>query len=118
MTPQAARRATADHVRMGSQRFQQWLGPRERVTEEMARGVGAATVDTLNNVRLRLLPKPFQPGDLAVFAGLFELLNRVDSQFVVHGLDLLWTEPGDVEHRDPPGRRCWCHIRILWQSDG
>ena len=65
MPPQAARRAAADHVRMGPQRFQQRLSPRERLAEEMARGVGAAAVDAFENVRLRLLAKPFQPGDLA-----------------------------------------------------
>ena len=66
---------------------------------QMPRGVGAAAVDALEDVRLRLLAKPFQPGDLAVLAGLFELLDRFDPQLVVQRLDLLGAQAGDVEHR-------------------
>ncbi len=51
------------------------------------------------DVRLRLFAEAFQLGDLSVFAGLFELLDGLNAQFVVQRLDLLWAEPGNVEHR-------------------
>ena len=103
MPPQAARRAAADDVRMRPQRLQQRLRPLERVADQMARGVGAAAVDAFEDVRLRLLAEPFQPGDLAVLAGLFELLDRLDAQLVVQGLDLLGPSPGMSSIATSPG---------------
>src|ERR1035441_4523262 len=102
MPANAACGAAADHVRMGTQHLDARLRVLESVAQEVARGVGAAAADAFENVGLRLLPKPLQAGDLAVFARLLKLLDRFEAEFVVQGLDLLWPQPGDVEHRHQP----------------
>jgi hypothetical protein len=118
MPPQAACRAAADHVRLGTQRFKQRLRPLQRVADEMARGVSAAAIDPFENVRLRFLAEPFQPGNLAIFAVLFELLDRFDSQLIVQGLDLLGSQSGDVEHRHESGWDRRLQVLVILQLPG
>ena len=103
---------------MGTQRFEQRLGLLESVAQEVARGVGAAAADAFENIGLRLLPKPLQAGDLAVFARLLKLLDRFEAEFVVQGLDLLWPQPGDVEHRHQPRWDRGFQVLVILQAAG
>jgi len=55
------------------------------------------------NVRLRLLAEPFQAGDLAVLAGLFELLDRFGPPSSSCSALIFFGPTRDVEHRHESG---------------
>ena len=63
-------------------------------------------------------PNPFSTRDLAVLAGLLQLLDALDSQLVVQDLDLLGAKPGDVEHRHQPGRGRGLQLLVIRQLAG
>src|ERR1035441_1272599 len=63
-------------------------------------GDASALPSYSHGILIPFLPKPFQPSNLAILARLFELLDCVDSQLVIRGLDLLPAQSGDFEHCD------------------
>ena len=70
----------------------------------MARGVGAAEFDALENFGLGFFAEAVEAGDLAGKAGGFEFGDGFDAEFVVQGLDLFGADAGDLDHFEQAGR--------------
>ena len=81
----------------------------------MPRSISPPPLDPLEDVRLRFLPEPFQPGHLALLAGPLQLFHTPDVQFVVQGLDLLRSQPGHLQHRCQSGRRGGLELLVIRQ---
>ncbi len=71
----------------------------------MARSISTPAIDALQDVGLGLFAKTLQPGDFVLLTSSFELLNRLDPEFVVQCFDFLRAKARNVEHGNET-RRC------------
>ncbi len=101
---EAAGGVAAGDVGVAAQMVEDRLGGGEGVAEEMARGELAAEVDAFANFGLGFFAEAVEDGDFAVFAGLLELFDGFDGEFVVEGFDFFGAEAGNAEHGDEAGR--------------
>ena len=70
----------------------------------MARRVSASEFDAFENSALGFFAEAGQCGDLARFAGGFELVDRFDTELFVQRFDLFGAQAGDLEHLHQAGR--------------
>src|SRR6266404_7512745 len=115
MTPQAAGRTAPNHIRMRSQRLEQLLRERDRIANQMAARIRAATINAVENVLLRLLSETFQFGDFSFLARLFELLDGFDSEFVMEKFDLFRPDAGYFEHGNQARRGRRAQFLVIGQ---
>src|SRR5262249_24823793 len=104
MPTEAASRATADHLRVAAEGFEQGFGQWQCVADQMAGGISPALIDSFEDVRLSLFAKALELSDSAGLASPFEFFDTVNAQFVMEHFDFLRTQAGDVEHGYQPGR--------------
>src|SRR2546422_11336458 len=84
----------------------------------MARRIGSAAIDSFANVLSGFFAEAFEVGDPAVLAGLFELLDRFNAEFIVQRLDFFRTYTWDFEHGDQAGRRGSPQFLVIRQLAG
>ena len=78
---------------MRAQIFQQRLGGKQRVAQQVFACVNPPSLNAFKQVRLRFLAEPVEFGDRAGFASRLQFFDRINAELLVQRLDFFGPRP-------------------------